>query len=71
MVVEDEEKTAFITPCDTYCYICMPFGLKNVGSTFQRAIHAGLGPQLHHNVKAYMDDIIVKSKENDTVIEYL
>ena len=26
MAVEDEEKTAFITPCGTYCYICMPFG---------------------------------------------
>ena len=71
MEVEDEEKTAFITPCGTYCYICMPFGLKNAGSTFQRAIHAGLGPQLHRNVEAYMDDIVIKSKENDTLIEDL
>ena len=44
MAVEDEEKTAFITPCSTYCYICMLFGLKNAGSTFQRAILIGLGP---------------------------
>jgi putative transposase len=26
---EDEEKTAFIIPYSMYCYVCMPFGLKN------------------------------------------
>jgi hypothetical protein len=29
MVVEDEEKTAFITPIGCFCYTCMTFGLKN------------------------------------------
>ena len=29
MAKEDEEKTAFLTPCSVYCYTCMPFGLKN------------------------------------------
>src|ERR1041385_5462822 len=71
MAVEDEEKTTFITPCDTYCYICMPFGLKNAGSTFQRAIHVGLGPQLDRNVESYMDNIVVKTKEEDTLLEDL
>ena len=27
MTREDEEKTAFITPCGTYCFLRMPFGL--------------------------------------------
>ena len=34
MAKEDEEKTAFLTPCGVYCYVCMPFGLKNTGATF-------------------------------------
>jgi hypothetical protein len=28
---EDEEKTRFITPFDTYCYLRIPKGLKNTG----------------------------------------
>ena len=37
MAPEDMEKTAFITEWGTYCYRVMPFGLKNVGATYQRA----------------------------------
>jgi hypothetical protein len=33
---EDEEKTSFITPFGTYCYMRMPEGLHNVGPTFCR-----------------------------------
>ena len=34
MAKEDKEKTAFMTPCSIFCYVFMPFGLKNVGATF-------------------------------------
>ena len=35
---EDQIKTSFIMPFDAYCYTTMSFGLKNVGTTYQRAI---------------------------------
>ncbi|XP_070039140.1 uncharacterized protein [Nicotiana tomentosiformis] len=37
---EDAEKTVFTTPWGTYCYRVMPFGLKNVGATYMRAMTA-------------------------------
>jgi hypothetical protein len=71
MAREDEEKTTFITPCDVYCYVCMPFGLKNAGATFQRLMHKALGDQMRRNAEAYVDDIIVKTRESHTFIEDL
>jgi hypothetical protein len=41
---EDEEKTSFTTPIGTYCYVRMPEGLKNAGSTFARMTKVVLGP---------------------------
>jgi hypothetical protein len=41
---QDEEKTSFTTPIGTYCYVRMPEGLKNAGSTFARMTKAVLGP---------------------------
>jgi hypothetical protein len=71
MAREDKEKTAFITPCDVYCYICTPFGLKNAGATFQRLMRKALGAQMGRNVEAYVNDIIVKTHESHTFIEDL
>jgi hypothetical protein len=36
--VEDEEKTAFIIPHGVYCYMTMPFRLKNAGATYQQCV---------------------------------
>ena len=63
MSKEDEEKTSFITPCGTYCFVRMPFGLKSARSTFARAVQIGFEPQLHRNIEAYLDDIVVKTKD--------
>ena len=68
MAVEDEEKTAFITPEGCFCYTCMPFGLKNAGATFQRAMRTCLGSQMGRNVEAYIDDIVVKTKDKDSLV---
>ena len=62
MCIDDEEKTAFVTPFGVYCYIKMPFGLKNAGSAYQKCVHIVLEGQIDRNVEAYIDDIVVKSK---------
>jgi hypothetical protein len=65
---EDQEKTAFITPFGAYCYTTMSFGLKNTGATYQRAIHKCFKKQLNKNVEAYVDDVVVKTRNSDTLI---
>jgi hypothetical protein len=49
----------------------MPFGLKNAGATFQRLMRKALGAQMGRNAEAYVDDIIVKTREGHTFIEDL
>ena len=63
MAPEDQEKTAFTTSWGTYCYIVMPFGLKNAGATYQRAATTILHDMFHNVVEVYVDDMIVKFKE--------
>ncbi|GAA0163240.1 hypothetical protein LIER_19152 [Lithospermum erythrorhizon] len=44
----------------------MPFGLKNVGATYQRDMQKIFDDMLHGNVECYVDDLVVKSvKRND------
>ena len=40
----------------------MPFGLKNVGSTYQNMMMRMFEPQLGKSIKVYIDDMVVKSK---------
>ncbi|GAA0184548.1 hypothetical protein LIER_31836 [Lithospermum erythrorhizon] len=61
MAPEDEELTAFRTPKGVYCYKVMPFGLKNAGATYQRAMQKGFDDMLHKNLECYVDDLVVKS----------
>jgi hypothetical protein len=65
---EDQIKMAFITPFGAYAYTTMSFGLKNAGATYQRAIQLCLADQLHHNVEAYVDDVVIKTRSNDEFI---
>jgi hypothetical protein len=65
---EDQIKTTFITPFGTYAYKTMSFGLKNAGATYQRAIQMCFADQLHRNVEAYVDDIIIKTRNPDDLI---
>ena len=36
LALDDQERTAFVTPIGNYHYKVMPFGLKIAGSTYQR-----------------------------------
>ena len=63
MAPEDEELTAFRTPKGIYCYKVMPFGLKNAGATYQRAMQWIFDDILHKTVQCYVDDLVVKTKK--------
>ena len=41
----------------------MPFGLKNAGSAYQRMMTKMFEPQLGKNIKVYIDNMVMKSKE--------
>jgi hypothetical protein len=71
MAKEDKEKMAFIALCGVYCYVCMPFGLKNAGATFQMLMRKALGAQMGRNAEAYVNDIVVKTHKGPTLIEDL
>lgn len=62
MVPKDEELTVFRTPKGIYCFKVMPFGLKNAGATYQRAMQKIFDDMLHKDVECYVDDLVVKSK---------
>jgi hypothetical protein len=65
---EDQKKTAFITLFGAYCYMTMSFGLKNAGATYQRAIQACFKRQLNQKVEAYVDDVVFKTRNSNTLI---
>ena len=64
----DQEETIFVTSTGHYHYKVMPFGLKNLGSTYQRMITKMFEPQLGKSIEVYIDDMMVKSK---MVFEYV
>jgi hypothetical protein len=66
--VEDQIKTSFITPFGAFCYITMPFGPKSVSATYQRGIQRCVYSWLGHNVEAYVDDVVVKTQEEEGLI---
>jgi len=74
----DREKTSFSVCRGKYEFCRLPFGLKNAGSIFQRAIDDVLREHIGKICYVYVDDVIVFSKNEvdhvrhiDTVLKCL
>ncbi|KAH8339636.1 hypothetical protein KR074_002916 [Drosophila pseudoananassae] len=62
---KDREKTSFSVNGGKYEFCRLPFGLKNAGSIFQRAIDDVLREEIGKICYVYVDDVIIFS-ENET-----
>ena len=65
MAQKDMKKNTFLTMWGTFCYKVMPFGLKNAGTTYQRAMVALFYDMMHKKIEVYVDDMITKSQGED------
>ena len=67
----DQEKTSFVTSQGLFCYKVMHFGLKNAGATHQRLVNHMSRPQIGRNVEVYVDDMLVKSQDEEIHLDDL
>jgi hypothetical protein len=67
---EDIENISFITPCETYAYARMPFGLNNAGAKFQRPIDHIFKGLIVKFMDYYQDDLTIHSKTRSDQINY-
>jgi hypothetical protein len=71
MKESDQLATSFITPFGMFCYVTMPFGLRNAGETYQRCMQHVFGDHIGQTVEAYVDDIFVKTRKADDLVSDL
>jgi len=55
----DQDKTSLTTPWGTFMYVKMPFGLRNSGATFQRAMDIYFADEIKNFIVIYLDDITI------------
>jgi hypothetical protein len=65
---EDQATTTFITPFKCFYYAKMSIRLKNVRATYQRCMQSCFMEQIRHNLKVYIDDIIIKTQQGNSLI---
>ena len=68
---DDRDKTSFTTPWGTFHYAKMPFGLKNAGATFQRAMDLAFANEKDAFLVVYLDDLTVFSKSDEEHMYHL
>jgi len=66
----NQPKTTFICPWGTFDYRKLPFGLKNAGATFQRAMSYAFH-DIKHIVQPYLDDFPAHSSCREDHITHL
>jgi hypothetical protein len=71
MKESDQLATSFITPFGMYCYVTMSFGLRNAGATYQRCMQHVFGDHIGRTVEAYVDDIVIKTRKADDLVNDL
>ncbi|GKA49108.1 reverse transcriptase domain-containing protein [Tanacetum coccineum] len=69
MAEEDEDKTAFYAGERVFCYKKMSFGLKNAGATYQRLVDKVSSHQIGRNLKAYVDEMVIKSTSKKEMLK--
>ena len=67
----DQEKTSFIMSRGIFCYKVMSFRLKNARATYQQLMNRMFHDQIGRNVEVYVDDMLVKSREEDDHLDDL
>jgi hypothetical protein len=68
---EDKENTAFITVDGLFCYVSMPYGLKNALPTFVHVMHKTFGDLIRDLVEVYADGIVVMVKSSASPLDNL
>jgi hypothetical protein len=71
MKESDQLATSFIMPFGMYYYVTMPFDLRNAGATYQRCMQHVFGDHIGRTVEAYVDDIVVKTRKADNLVNDL
>jgi hypothetical protein len=71
MKESDQLATSFITQFGMYCYVTMPFGLRNAGATYQRCMQHVFRDHIGRTVEAYVDDIVVKTRRAGDLVSDL
>ncbi|KAI5350701.1 hypothetical protein L3X38_003592 [Prunus dulcis] len=70
---QDIHKTAFMCPghIGAFEYTVMPFGLRNAGATYQRAMNSIFHDMIGHSLEVYIDDVVIKSPEEGNHVSSL
>ena len=55
----------------TYKWVVMPFGLKNAGATYQRAMNSIFHDFIETFMQVYIDDIVIKSISAEAHLHHL